>query len=838
MNKSLFAKLLPHIIAFVVFLLVAVIYCRPVLDDKVLQQHDITQWQGAIQQSLEFKEKHGHMPLWTNSMFAGMPTFQIGAESNNYIPGYLHMILTMGLPAPIQFFFLACICFYFLCITLRVSPWLGILGALGFAYATYNPVIIVAGHATKMWAMAYMPAVLGSLILIFEKRYWLGAALTALFTSTMVAMNHPQIVYYFFLAAAIMTLFFVVRWIRAGEFRHLAMVAGFTIVAAVTGLLVNSVTLLSTYEYQKETIRGGSSVLTDTTQAHLKSATGLDKDYAFSYSAAIPEPLVLLVPRMYGGSAGGEEVAQEKSKAIEALSSLPRELQQQLGVSMRYYWGGISQDGRFGGTSGPPYSGAIVCFLALLSFFMLDGKHKWWALAAIGLTVVMSWGYYFKSFNYFLFDYLPFYNKFRAPSMALVIPQLLLPMLAVLGVNAMIQNPDKKDLLARFKKGMIATGGLFVLLFLLYFSFDFLTKGDSELLRAVRDANQPQLLEAVKGFYDGLVADRKGLMMGDIFRSLGFIAVAAVTLWFLIKKTIQPAVAIGILAAFSFIDLIVIDSNYLNADKYQDRMENEAHFQRTKADDQILADKSYYRVFNYAGDFHAEAYTSYLYNSIGGYHAVKLRLFQDIIERQLATQQPNLAVLNMLNAKYIIQKDQRGVTQQAQPNPGALGPVWFVKHVSFVKNADEEMAALNDFNPRDTAFVQEAFRGSVPFLPAPDSTATISLVSNENDVINYTYSSPTNQFAVFSEVYYKAGWRAFVNGKETPIVKTNYVLRGLALPAGQNVKVEFRFEPQGYLTGKTLTTIFTIILAGIILAAIFMEWRKSKRGSTTKTVKA
>ncbi|HLF45396.1 MAG TPA: YfhO family protein, partial [Chitinophagaceae bacterium] len=801
-------KLLPHFTAVIIFLVVSVIYCRPALEGKVLSQHDITQWKGAMQQSFEFKEKHGQFPLWTNSMFSGMPTFQIGYPNNNYVLSYAHKILTLGLPSPILFFFLASISFYFLCVVLRLRTVVSILGALAFAYATYNPVIISAGHETKMLTMAYMPALLGSLLLIFEKKYWTGAALTALFTGLLISMNHPQIAYYFFMTVGIMTVFFVINRIKQKDFKHIALAAAFTTVAALTGVLSNAVSLLSTYEYQKETIRGGSSVLTDTTQVANKSLTGLDKDYAFSYSMQISEPLVMMVPRMFGGSSGNEEISQENSKAIAALSVLPKELQQQL--PMTYYWGGLIDTGL--GTSGPPYVGAIICFLAILALFVLDGKHKWWALTAILFSIMISWGSYFKEFNTFLFDNFPLYNKFRAPSMALIIPQLLLPLLAVLGLNKMITGTDKNELWKKYKKSLIATAVVFAVLFMVYFTSGFLSNGDQTILKQVRDMNQPQLSQAVNSFYDGLKEDRKGLMLDDILRSFGFILVAAFVLFLFIKNKLNALTAAIIITVFSFIDVISIDVKYLNADHYQDKSDNEGIFLISKADGEILADPSYYRVLNFGGDPFSDAVTSYHYNSIGGYHAAKLRIYQDLIERQLRKQQPNLPVLNMLNTKYFIQKDPRtGVTQNYQKNEGALGPVWFVKHIQFVKTTDEEMNALDHFNPADTAFVQESFKSSIPDLPQPDSTASIKMDKNENDVIIYSSSSGSNQFAVFSEIYYSSGWKAFIDKKETPIVKTNYALRGLAVPAG-NHTIEFRFEPKGYIMGRKITMIASIFL--------------------------
>lgn len=840
MKQGLFRKLLPHLIAFAVFLIIALIYCKPALDGQVLQQHDITGWKGSIHQSELFKEKHGKMPLWTNSLFSGMPAFQIGYDSNNIIPGYAHTLFTLGLPAPVQFFFLACICFYFLSIVLKVNPYVGIMGALGFAYATYNPVIISVGHATKMWTMAYMPALLGSLILIYEKKYWLGAALTALFSSVMIAMNHPQIAYYFFIAAGIMTLFYVVDWVKAKDWKHLGMALGFTAVAGLVGLLTNAVNILSTYEYQKETIRGGSSALTDTTSGNKeKSATGLDRDYAFAYSLEIAEPLVMMVPRIYGGSSDKEEVSQDESKAVEALRSMPQQLQQQL--PLLYYWGGIKDIRGFTYTSGPPYVGAIICFLAILAFFVIHRRHKWWTLTALGLTIMMSWGSYFSGFNYILFDLFPLYNKFRAPSMILVVAQLILPMLAMLGVNAYIQTADKKQLLPKFKKGLMATGALFIILFLLYFSFSYMTSSDTDVLKQVRNANQPQLLQAVQSFFDGLVADRKGLFMGDIWRSLGLILLATVTLFLYIKNKLGANVMGILLAVFVFLDLITVDTKYLNKDSFQDETDNMSVFNKSPVDEAILVDTSFYRVVNLGGG--DENVTSYHYNAIGGYHPAKLRIYQDLLANRLAQEQNaviqtlqakpdsvanvNTPALNMLNAKYFLYKE-RDVTRAQWRNTNAMGNCWFVSNIKYVKNADEEMAALATTDLKTTAIVQESFKSSIPFQPQADSSASIRLIKNDNDIIHYSSASASNQFAVFSEIYYKAGWKAFIDGKEAPIVKVNYVLRGLAIPAG-NHAIEFRFEPQGHKTGSKITSVFSIILVVLLLGGIFMEWRNKRK---------
>lgn len=849
MKKGLFANLLPHIIAFIVFLLVAVLYCQPALEGKVVNQSDVTHWKGAIHQSQKYQETHGQYPLWTNALFSGMPAFQIGTPGNNLLPWYVHNVLTLGLPVPMQHFFLACICFYLLCCVLRINPYIGIFGSLAYAYATYNAVILGVGHETKMWSIAYMPALLGAILLIYEQRkYWVGAALTGLFTSVLIAMNHPQIDYYFFLIAAIMTMFYAIRWIRAKELKHLGKALGLALVAGVIGLLINSVNFFSTLEYQKQTIRGGSGELAETKAGDSK--TGLTKDYVFDYSLAVPEPIVMMVPRAFGGSSDKEEVSQDNSKAVEALRALPQQLQQQMPLS--YYWGGLVSPGTVG-TSGPPYVGALICFLAIIGFFILDGRYKWWILAACVLAILMSWGKYFLGFNTLLYNYLPLYNKFRAPSMILVIPQLLLPLMAVLTVSKVAEEKDKHSFVPYFKKGLIGAGAVIVLLFISYLIFDFKSSRDQELLSQVAASGNQQIIEPVRSFFDGLAEDRRSLMLSDIFRTIGFCLLGAGVLYLAIRKTIGPILIGLILSAVVLLDLMPVNSVYLGQDDYQETSENEAGFVPNQMDNEILADKSYFRVFNLYNPFN-ENFTAYHFNAVGGYHPAKLRIYQELIEKQLSqelnvaasTLQTNPAgldsaripALNMLNTKYIIAKDPNtGQTQFKQQNKGALGPVWLVRSLRVVKDAKEEMAAFVTLNPRDIAVLQQSFRNKITGAANWTAQGSIRLDKNDNDVVEYSFNSNEEQFAVFSEVYYDAGWKAFIDGKEAPIVKVNYVLRGLQVPAGAH-KIIFKFEPQDYFFGRRMTNIFTIVLLVLIAAAIFFEWRNHRKTTATTTSKS
>lgn len=843
MKNSFLKKAIPHAIVVAIFLIIAALYCKPALEGKVVNQSDITNWKGAVQESLEFAKAHnGKGPLWTNSGFAGMPAFQIGGVPlNNYVPGYVHMVLTLGLPEPISFFFLACICFYFLCLVMRINTFAAVMGSLAFAYATYNPVIISVGHISKMLTIAYMPALLASVLLIYDKKkYWIGAALTALFTSVLIAMNHPQIAYYLFIAIGVMTIFFIINWIKQKDFKGLALGLCFTLAGAMVGLATNAVNLLSTYEFQKETIRGGGSALKsiDTTAKHTASGSGLTREYGMSYSMKIPEPLVMFAPRIYGGASDKLEVSEDKSKAVERLRNMSQEAQgfltkngffrqnEEGEIYAATYWGGMTYASEVG-TSGPPYVGAIIFFLAIVAMFLLDKKHKWWIFSAIALSIAMAWGHYFKELNYFLFDHLPMYNKFRAPSMILVIPQLLIPLLAALGLNAVMNAPDKSALWNKYKKALFTTAGLIIFLLLVYMTADFMGYEDKRVMKQVRGSNNEQVLSIIKDYFSGVIADRKSLMLGDIFRSFGFILLAAAGIYLMIKKKVKPVyTGLGIVF-FAFLDLILIDSAYLNSNNYEEKSENNAIFDRTNADNVILADSSVFRVYNVSRGLTSDGITSYYYNSIGGYNAAKILIYQDLIERQLSKQQPNFPVLNMLNVKYIIQSNDKRQTGESQKIDGALGPVWFVKHVQFVKTADDEMKALDNFNPKDTAFVQEAFSSGV-ILPMADSNARIQLMKNENDVIDYTSESATNQFAVFSEVYYKAGWKAYIDNKEAPIVKVNYVLRGLSVPAGKHA-IKFEFKPQGYYKGRKITSIASITLLLMLAVGFFMAWKESRK---------
>lgn len=831
MAQTLFKKLLPHVIAIVTFLIIAMVYCRPALEGKVLQQHDVIQWKGMNKDIENYQEKHnGQKPLWTNGMFSGMPTYQISVSGDNPIsPFYVQDILTLGLPKPVSFFFLACMCFYFLALVLGANPYLSLIGGLAYAYATYNPIIIAAGHDTKMIAIAYMPAFIGAILLIYEKKYLWGAALTLLLASLFVGANHLQITYYTFIIVGFMSLAYLIKWIKEKQFKHLIYALSIAALSLIAGIAVNSVMLFTTYEYAKKSIRGGSA-LADSKSYVTK--TGLNKDYALSYSIYKTEPLVMMFPRVYGGSSANMEIAEDKSKTIAALQQMPQDLGREFLNYLHFYWGGI--DGV--GTAGPPYSGAIICFLALIGFAILDNKHKWWMLAAIIVTFFLSWGKYFEGFNLAMLKYLPMYDKFRAPSMILVVPTILLCIMAVLTVQRFFNYEDKAELWKKYKKGLLITTGIFLVAIVIYFTADFTSDSDKMLLERISEIQDVKQRTAIEGpatsFLTGLKEDRQSLFTGDLLRSLLFILPVAFVLFLYIKRKANKEAVLIVTGLLAFIDIMAIDLKYLNSDNYQSQDEYETNFVPSQADIAIARDTSFYRVYdltnNASSAFNSGAINSYFHKSIGGYHAAKLSIYQDLIEKKLYNQQSAVPIVNMLNVKYVITRNRETGDPQANPNRGNLGACWFVKDVQYEKGPAEVMNTLSNVDLKETALVEKKDKAYINFDTKEDSTASIRLIRNDNDFIEYHSNASSNRYAVFSEIFYDKGWKAYIDGKETPIVQTNYVLRGLSVPAGEH-KIIFEFKPASYYTGNTIAIGASAIVWLSFIVAVVAQLKRKKK---------
>ncbi|HUR67197.1 MAG TPA: YfhO family protein [Chitinophagaceae bacterium] len=820
MKNPLLKTLLPHGIAILVFLLISVLFCKPVLDGNMLNQHDIIGWKGMAQNSFEHKEKTGHLPLWNTNLFSGMPNYQVTMESKNVLHPVTNFLL-FTLPNPINFFFLACVCFYILSLVFGARPIVAMFGAIAYAFVTYNPVILSAGHESKMWAITFMPLVMAGLISIFGKRYWLGLALTAFGTYIQIGVNHFQISYYFFLIAAAVTISYLVIWIKQKDWKHIGMALGITAIAGMVGVAGNALTLLTTNEYTKYTMRGGKDVAINDGKVVAAKTKGLDTSYAFEYSLGKAEATVVLMPEAFGGSSS--KTLDEDSKVVDKLVTRGAAETNaiQIASSLPRYWGGIDPS-----TSGPPYIGIITCLLALIGFVLYKNPLRWGLLAVSVLAILMAWGRYLPGFNTFLFNTLPLYNKFRAPSMAMVITQFTFPLMAVLTLQYVLFRDNSRELLkADFKKILYAAGGLIALLGLIYLTNDYSSPIDKLIQGNKWDNSGTD--EVGRLIVSGMKQDRKAMLGGQIFRTLAYTLLVLGILYMYIRNVFKPVIAVILLLAITSIDLFVVGKRYLSDDRYVSKDEmTSTNFTASPIDQEILKDKDpNFRVFYLSGDAFAESRTSYFHKSVGGYHPAKLRIYQDVIEKYLAVQHPG--VLNMLNTKYFIAQDPQTGQARYILNDKAFGPCWFVKNVKLVPDRASALLALDSTNLRDTAIVESSLGKSVT-EPQWDSASSIRLTKFDNDEIEYEANCSGPQFAVFSEIYYPAGWNAYVDGKKSDYVNTNYILRGLSIPAGKHT-VKFIFEPSSYKKGSSISFIASILVLLFFLGGLFMAWREYRK---------
>jgi hypothetical protein len=833
MNSSLLKKALPHIIAIVVFLVVSVAYNKTALEGKVLRQADVQGYTGMAKQSNDFREKYGHWPLWTESMFSGMPAYNIAIESTNDVTTNitrLNWVFLLGKTPlkPICFFFSACVCFYILTQVFGLSLLISLLGSLAYGFATFNPILVVAGHDTELIAIGYLPAVIAGVLLILRGKYLGGTALMTIFFSLEVSIQHLQIVYYTGLIIGIIAVIFLTTHWKEKKWTHLLFSYLLIAFSLLLGLLNYAYTLMPTRELVTETMRGGKSQLT-AKDAGNKSKGGLNKDYAFSWSYGISETLTLFVPGMQGGGSAGREISGN-SKLADKITELgfPEDYALSL-ANNRLYWGDQPN------TAGPIYLGAVICFLFILGMVYVKSWHKWWILSICVTGIVLAWGRHFAAVNYFLFDNFPLYNKFRAPSMALVMPQLGFALLAVLGLQQFIDSTEKREILTKnLKNTFYISGGLILVSILIYLMSDFKANTDnsklvSDLIYQMARGKQPtpemqqQAIQTVNSWLPALHEDRQALFQADLIRSIIFVVLAAGLCWLYFRGKIKSQVVLVCLLLISTYDLLAEGRKYLSEDSYSEPEAIETSFTMSNADMQINADpEKNFRVLDIAGgDPFQDAHTSYFHNSVGGYHPAKLALYNDLIERQLL--KGNQRVYNMLNTKYVIQKGQDG-KEVAVPNGGAYGSCWLVSSLHFVNDADQEMAALDSINVRDTAIIENSFKDKIPFPPVKETTASIRLIENLNDKISYSFKSKANQFAVFSEIYYDKGWNAFIDGKPAPYCKVDYVLRGMAVPAGDHT-IEFRFEPKSYLIGNRLS-IWAGIVTYLLMIGVLVTWAK------------
>lgn len=708
------------------------------------------------------------------------------------------------------------------------------MGGLAYAYSTFDPIIIAVGHNTQMVSIAYMPAVLAGLILLFQKRYWAGFAVTALFSALLIGQNHLQMVYYTLMIAIIMFIAFLIKSYREKQTAIALKSAALGLLAGILGLACSAVTMMPTYEYAKESTRGGRSELTQD-KAENKTKGGLDKEEAFRWSYGLGETFTFILPDLYGGGSRNDQL-DANSKFAENLTQagIPEDSAVQY-ANGSAYWGDQPS------TAGPVYLGAIVCLLFIFGLFYVKGWYKWWTVAASAIAILLAWGANMQGINYFIFDHLPLYSKFRAVTMSLTIPQLCFPLLGVIAVNKLVNETEWENAWKKLRLAVYVTGAILILLCGFYFSASFSGGNDKSLkenfkqgmLQQVPAGQQPspQLAQQAEDFSSKLISalrdDRKDLMGGDLLKNIALIFLAVILLGLFIKRKIKPVVLFAGLIVLSSFDLLTVDSRYLNAGKFVDDTDFESEFIPTAADQQILNDPDHanFRVFDQtaASPFFSDSRTSYHHNNIGGYHPAMLALYNDLIERQLS--KGNMQVFDMLNTKYFIVRNPQTGKPTAENNPGAFGNAWLVKGIKYVNNADQEMEALDSTHLRDTAVVDIKFKAMIAGLPVPDSSASIKLKQNLNDKIDYTFHSTTPQFAVLSEIYYPLGWNAYIDGKKTDYVKTDYVLRGMYVPAG-NHEIEFRFEPKSYSIGRTITIIANALVYLLLIIAIFFGLRK------------
>ena len=807
-----FKKIKIDLLIIAGFIVLALAYCYPQLQGKKLSQHDNLNWQGMAREGMAYHDSTGKDVLWSNSMFGGMPSYTtyIAAKDVNYTAHLQTVLEAVGTPA--CYFFIAMLCFYILMRVLGVNKWLSAVGAVAYAFSSYNAVIIGVGHITKMLTIGYLPAALAGFYLIYKEKWLTGAALMGVFLALIFTNVHFQVIYYSFIMFVCfgIALFFVA--LKEGRLKQFFIS---TLIAAVVGGIGIGPcmgSILTTNEYSKETMRGGASELSGHDTG--KTNGGLDKEYAFRWSNGIGETFCLMVPYLYGG--GSSEPADKAPKTLEAVGGNAEELP--------LYWGPQPFLG------GPVYFGAIVCFLFVLGLIVVRSSLKWGILAASIVCVVLSCGKNIEGINYFLFDHLPMLNKFRTPSMALVVPQLLFPLLGIWGVQELINRKSDPQMWKDLKLAAGITAGLCVLIGLGgSMFFDFTGGSDAQL--------QPEMVKLLK-------QDRASLAMISALKSAAYILLAAGLLWAFLKDKIKliPLVAgLGVLIA---IDLIPVSLDYLSDKNYVEASDYDAVFQPRAVDKAILRDPDpYYRVLDLSKDPYNDAIQAYFHKCVGGYHPAKMEIYQDLIDKQMS-RGFNAQVLNMLNTKYIIVGGGRkGGEPHVIPNPTACGNAWFVDEVKWANTADDEMNGLNApgigdttvmpgaFEPRKTAVMRETFKGDLGNAPfGKDSAAYVKLAKYGLDDISFTSNNSKEGLAVFSDIYYSKGWKAYIDGKETPIMKADYVLRAIRIPAGPH-KIEFNFHPDSFYTGQKIAMISSILIILLVLGAFVPLFKKNAPGS-------
>lgn len=842
MNK--YDKYFIPVSIIVAFLVISFAYTSPTLTGKVIRSNDVIQSDGAITELKNFEEKSNRRALWTNSMFSGMPAYMVYMSYPNSWTSKISGFLTygLGIPRSTSVIFFLLVCFYIFLLMLGKNHLISALGAIGFAFASYNIISIEAGHLSKLFAIAYAPPLIGAVVMTFRGKFITGTALAAFFASMELYANHVQITYYTLIALFIYGVVAFVGAIQQKKLPQFAKATGLLVIAGGLAVGSQATRLLINYEYSKQTIRGKSEL-----KSNKKSGGGLDRDYAFQWSYGVQETFNFFIPNYYGGASG--QPPEKKSKTMAAIQTLANNPQLRQNPAFNNtlntvysraasYWG----DQPF--TSGPSYFGAALMFLFIFSFFLTKNPIKWYLLGMTILFLFISWGRNFSAFNYFLFDTVPLYNKFRAVTMALHVINIFMIWMIALGLQELFVTEVK---LKRFVKPLMISTGITVGVILLGLLMANL--GMQPILDALKqypDYIKNDVINAIK-------SDRSGLIQADTFRSVIFVLLAAAALWLWFTEKVKTELALVVLMGVVLIDMWVIDKRYLNNENYVKKSQFNLVQQPSAADQFILNDGKndpHYRVLNVAKGFSQDATTSFFHKSLGGYHGAKLRRYNELYDQHFyrninnaygviqpgnllgkanTNDSTNFSVLNMLNMKYMIVRG-RDNQEVVLKNTQNLGNAWFVNSYKVVKDSDEELASLKVFDPKKVAFVNPRYKEAASKIKiVSDPSASIKLTKYEPDNLTYESNAKGQQLAVFSEVYYNngLGWEAYIDGKKVPHFRVNYVLRALAVPGGKH-KIEFKFKPNTYYKGEKISLVASISLILLFLVAGWFAYKNTQ----------
>lgn len=798
MQKINIKSAVPHIIAMAAFLLVTFIYFQPLFQGKKVYQGDIVNYIGMSQEINDFRSETGEEALWTNRMFGGMPAYQISHQTPSNLTRFVDRVLSFNLPQQAAYVLLAFIGFYILLITMGVSPALAIVGALGYGLTTYLFIIIEAGHNTKAHAMAYVAPLIAGVLLTYKGKILKGSALTSLFLALHFRANHVQISYYLLMILIIFALFEFASAYKENRLKSFFKASLILVFAALLGIGANIEKLWSTYDYGKYSTRSKSELTIDGNQENKTS--GLNKDYATTWSYGKMETFNLMIPNFMGGASGSE--LSKDSEAYKVLKKRNVPNAKNVIKRMPTYWG----DQPF--TSGPVYIGAIMCFLFVLGAFLVKGKLKWWLLTCTLLSFALAWGNNMMWFTDLFLDYIPGYNKFRTVSMILVIAEFTIPFLGFLAIKELVSEKlNKNNFINSLKYALGITGGL---------CFAFAIAGPSMFsFSSLGDGQYPDFLVSA------LEIDRASMLRADSLRSLLFILLAAGSIYLFQTKKIKLIAFASVLGVLVLADMLPVNKRFLNSDDFVKAKKMNQPFQKTAVDAQILADKELnFRVYNTSERLDAGARTSYFHNNLGGYHGAKLKRYQELMDMQIS--RGNASVINMLNTKYVIRKGGDGNLVASQ-NPKRLGAAWLVNSTTVVNNADDEMTQLSSFNPAEEVLIDKRYGVSTKTY---SGNGSISLRTYKPNHLTYSVNTNAEAFAVFSEIYYGTGWNAYVDGELNDHYRVNYVLRGLPLPKG-NYQVEFKFEPQSVAIGSTIALVCSILIYLLLGFVGFKSFSKS-----------